>query len=106
MLEHADAGNLVVYRLARQIAIVQQFDAHPSGEPGLRNAFPRHLQLLRAQGHAVRLHAVVLRRMNHQRTPAAADIEKLLAGCSDNLRQMCSSLACCAASRSTSGVSK
>src|SRR5258708_39679494 len=78
MLEHADAGHLVVDRLALQVAVILQFDAAPVLESRPRDALPRHLELLGAQGHAMCPHAVALRRMDHERAPAASDVEKSL----------------------------
>src|ERR1700733_195212 len=78
MFEHADASDLVVDRIALQVAVILQLDADSVGESRLGDALLRHLQLLRTQGHAVGTDPVALCCVNHERAPTAADIEKVL----------------------------
>jgi hypothetical protein len=80
MLEHSDAGDLVVDRLGREVAVIPQFDAHSVRETRLIDALLRHQQLLRTQGHAMRPHSVMLCGMNDQCPPAATDVEEILVG--------------------------
>ena len=85
VLEHADARHLVVERLAFQVAIIAQLDRHPVLEPRRRDARARDLELLAAQRDSVGAHAVMLGRVDHQRAPAAADVEKSLTGLQEQL---------------------
>ena len=78
MLKHTHAGHLVVNRFSGQIPIVQQFNAHPLRQAGLLDSLAGHLQLLGTQGNAMGAHPMVLRCINDQRTPPAANIQKIL----------------------------
>ena len=80
MLEHADAGDLVVDRFTLQIAIVAQLHSHQMTQAFGNNALLRIVMLLLAQRDAMGVYTIMPRRPAHQRTPAAADIEEMLTG--------------------------
>src|SRR6185437_12023736 len=80
MLEHADAGHLVVDALAFQIPVVLQFDADSVLKSRGGNALASDIQLALAQGHTACMHAVMLCRMQHESAPAAAYVQEFLAG--------------------------
>ncbi len=80
MLEHPDAGHLVVHRLAGQVAVVAQLDRHPGLEPLSADAPLRVVELALAQRNAVRKDAVLPCGPADQRALTAADVEQALAG--------------------------
>ena len=75
MFDHADADDLIE-RLAAQVAVVAQFDAHLVADAGLGDAALRFFVLAPAQRNAERLRAELLRGANDQRAPAATDVEQ------------------------------
>ena len=80
VLEHAHTGHLVVHRIALQVPVVAQLDRHAILESGLRDALARPAQLRCAQRDAVQMHAVVPRRVHHQGTPSAPNVEQTVTG--------------------------
>ena len=80
VLEHAHAGNLVIGGGSVQIAVVAECHRDPVLQTGAGNALLRQLQLVLAQGNAMGTHAIVLRRMQDQTTPAAANVQQALTG--------------------------
>ena len=80
MLEHADAGDLVVQRGRGQVEIVPKLDADAFLQTGLLDPGRDEIVLILRQRDAGRLDAVMLRRPEDQATPAAADVEHPLAG--------------------------
>ena len=78
VLVHADARDLVE-RLLVELAVVEHAHLDAVGQPGLRDAPARELRLRLRQRHAERSHAVVRRRVQDERAPAAADVEQPLA---------------------------
>ena len=80
MLEHADAGDLVVLHALGQVEIVAKLDVHAILEPARGDFGDDEVALILRQRDAGRLDAVMLRRPEDQATPAAADVEHPLAG--------------------------
>src|SRR6266571_6412781 len=79
MLEHPDARDLVEDALARNVAIVLQAHLAAALEPLLPNPPRGEFVLVPAEGDARGPGSVFLGRAQHERTPAAADVEKPLA---------------------------
>src|SRR5262245_13644005 len=79
VLDHPDAGDLVEARLALELAEVANLDAAPVGEAFARDALARERRLLLAQRDAERANAVRPRGVNHERAPAASDVEQVVA---------------------------
>ncbi len=80
MLEHADARDLVVERVLRQVEIVAQLDAHAATESACGDLAFHVLELVARQRDPGRVDAVHFGRPEQQRSPAAADVEEPLAG--------------------------
>ena len=76
MLEHPDAGDLVVEHAIGQVDVVEQLHAHATLEPPRGDLALDVLELVLRQRDAGRVHAVVLRRPEHEPAPAAADVEE------------------------------
>lgn len=76
VLEHADAGDAV--ELAGEVAVVLDADFDLVLQPGGAHAFGGEVVLVLRQCHAQTARAVLLRRAQHQRPPAAADVEQRL----------------------------
>ena len=79
VLVHPDARDLVE-RLLVELAIVEHAHLDAVAEPGGGDALARELRLRLRERHAERAHAVVSRRVQDERSPAAADVEHPLAG--------------------------
>ena len=77
VLEHADAGDAL--ELAVDVAVVLQADFDLVLQAGLGHALARELELPLRQRHADAARAELLGGANHQRAPAAADVEQGLA---------------------------
>ena len=86
MLEHADAGDLVVTAELGYVAIVLQPDFAAILQTEGGDAFFRIGVLVVGQRHADRVRAL-LRRADDQPAPAAADVEQAVAGPQENLAQ-------------------
>ena len=80
MLEHADAGHLVVDRHAVEIAVVAQLDGDEILQALVADALACIFELPLAERDAVRANAVMARRPADQRAPAAADVEQAVSG--------------------------
>ena len=80
MLEHADRTHLVEAALARNVAIILQADLDPVLQAGGPDALAREFVLVGRQRHADHAGAVVARRVDRERAPAAADVEQVIAG--------------------------
>jgi hypothetical protein len=78
MLEHANGGDLVV--LARYGAVVLQLDEDPVVQPEPPDLLAREIELSLRERDAVSLDPVMERRVADEAAPAAADVEKALAG--------------------------
>ncbi|MNK35689.1 hypothetical protein D3C87_542200 [compost metagenome] len=78
VLEHADAGDAV--ELARHVAVVLQADLDAVLQAGGLHALGREVELVLRQRDAHAARAELLRRADHQRAPAAADVEQRLPG--------------------------
>lgn len=76
VLEHADAGDAV--ELAGQVAVVLDADLDLVLQAGGAHALGGEVVLVLRQGHAQAARAVLLRGAQHQRAPAAADVEQRL----------------------------
>src|SRR6267142_1565558 len=79
VLEHAHRSDLVVHRFARNVAVVLQQHFAAPGEAVRLDAFVREAMLILGERHSGCLDAVVLGGPAHQRAPAAADVEELVA---------------------------
>src|SRR5205085_4079547 len=80
VLEHADACDLVVVNVLRQVKIVAKLDAHAVLQSP-RGDLRRHKVVLIARKRdAGRLGTVVLRRPENESAPPATDVEQPLAG--------------------------
>ncbi len=79
VLGHADAGD-GVEGAVRDLAVVLQADLDPVGETGVGDPAAGQGDLLRRDGDADRVHAVVLGGVQQQRAPAAADVQQPHAG--------------------------
>ena len=73
VLEHADAGDLV--ESLCDIAVIQQADFTTCLQLGILDATRCFVELLARQRDADAVGPVLARRPDHQRTPAAADVE-------------------------------
>lgn len=80
VLEHADAGDFVVNRFARQIAVVAQLHRDAVLQAFGADARLGVLELPLAQRDAVRVHAVRARSPARQGAPSAPDVEQAFAG--------------------------
>src|SRR5437660_10508685 len=78
MLEHADAGDLVEKPIFGQVEVVEQLHVHAVAETELGDFRLDVIVLILRQRDAECVDAVALRGAKDQRTPAAADVEKLL----------------------------
>ncbi len=85
MLEHADAGDAV--EGAGGVAVILQADLDAVGQARLPDAFRRQVELVLRQRDADAARAELLRRTDHQRAPAAADVEQGLSGLQPDLGQ-------------------
>ncbi len=79
VLEHPDRGDRVE-RLLTEVAVVLQPDRHPTLQTGLGHAVAGERGLLGADRDPDHLHAVLARRVDRHRAPAAADVEQPGAG--------------------------
>ena len=80
MLEHADAGDLVVRGVGRQIVVIEQLHAHAPGQAQLRDLGADVVVLILRERNAGRVDAVVLSGPEDQPAPTASDIEEFIAG--------------------------
>ena len=77
MLHHADTDDAVEDQpLVLEVAVVDELDLHLALEPFRLDALLSFFPLLLTERTAVALDAVLLRRLNEQKAPAAADVEK------------------------------
>src|SRR5215208_6717326 len=80
VLDHSNAGDLVVAVAGDERAIVAYRDAAPIGKPRFVDPLFRQRCLILAQRYPGRVDAVVLRGVDDEPTPAAADVEETLPG--------------------------
>lgn len=85
VLEHPDARDAV--ELAFDLAIILQTNLDPVFEPRGLHAGGREVELVLRQRHAETRRAELLCGAQHERAPAAADVEQALAGLQLDLRQ-------------------
>ena len=85
VLEHADAADAV--ERALHVAVVLQANFDAVLQPGGPHAFGRQFKLLLRQRDADAAGAKLAGRAQHQRAPAAADVEQRLAGLQAQLGQ-------------------
>ena len=78
MFKHADAGDFVVNAFPLQVAVITHFKGDLVLQTQACDALGGVIKLLLAQGDAVGIDAIMLRRPAHHGTPAAADIQKAL----------------------------
>ncbi len=71
--------------LAADLAVVEALDVRLADQAVLRDACVAERRLVLAEGDPRRLRAVVLRRVHGERSPAAADVEHLVAGADQQL---------------------
>lgn len=83
VLEHPDARDAV--ELAVDLAVVLQPDLDPVFQPGGLHARGCQVELVLRQRDAEALRAELLRGAQHERAPAAADVEQALAGLKPDL---------------------
>ena len=76
MLEHADRADPVVDLGSGDVAVVGQPDLDPILQARLPDPLAGELELVLRQGHAEHPGAMVLRRVDRQGAPAAADVEQ------------------------------
>ena len=79
VLEHSDAGDLVEKPVFGQVEVIEQLHAHAVAETELGDFRLDVIVLILRQRDAECVDAVALRGAKDQRTPAAADVEELLA---------------------------
>ena len=80
MLKHFDLRDLVIGRRRINRTVIAQFQLDPVAEPQSRDLGGGKIELLLRQCHAMAGRAKVLRGMADQAAPAAADVEKAVAG--------------------------
>ncbi len=85
VLEHPDARDAV--ELAFDLAVILQTNLDPVFQPRGLYTRGRQVELVLRQRHAETRRAELLRGAQHERTPAAADVEQALAGLELDLRQ-------------------
>src|SRR4051812_35317974 len=78
VLDHPDRGDRVEV-LTPELAIVLNANLDLVADPGVEDPLPRQLRLRLGQGDPDRLDAVLLRRVDDEAGPAAADVEHPLA---------------------------
>jgi len=80
MLKHPHADDLVVGPGRVQVAVVAILNPRPLGHPRPRDPLPRVVHLRLAQVDPGGVDSVVLRGVDHQPAPPAADVQQALAG--------------------------
>ena len=85
VLVHADAGD-PLERPVVELAVVLHADLDPVAQARLPHPFARERGLRVGERDADAAHAVVARRVDQQRAPAAADVQQPLAGLQPQLR--------------------
>jgi hypothetical protein len=78
MLGHPDAGGLVEPG-GRQVAVVADLDVAAIGQARRRDPLAGECRLRRREGDPGGVDAIMFRRVDEQRAPAAADVEETVA---------------------------
>lgn len=88
MFGGAHAGDAVESRIGTEVEKTCDFDAALARQTGQTNALARDFRLLRAECESERLHAIVSRRMQHQRAPATSISSNRCPGARRNFRHI------------------